>query len=116
MREYKYHINYIKGTKNVVADTLSRPILLTEANNEGTWLGKSREEMRNLQREEERWKVLIDYIEGGKVPNKSYKRVTLDQFTLREGILHDSVTKKDGSFHFTLVVPLYITPTPNQDT
>ncbi len=79
---YKYHINYIKGTKNVVADTLSRPILLIEANNEGSWLGQSREEMRNLQREEEKWKVLIDYIEGGKVPNKIYKRATLDQFTL----------------------------------
>ncbi len=66
MREYKYQISYIKGTKNVVADTLSRPVLLIEAHNEGTWLGKSREEMRNLQREEERWKVLIDYIEGGR--------------------------------------------------
>ncbi len=85
--------------------TLSRPVLLIEANNEGFWLGKSREEMRNLQREEERWKVLIDYIEGGKVPNKIYKRATLDQFTLWEGILHYSVTKKDGSVNFCLVVP-----------
>ncbi len=78
-----------------------------ESNHEGTWLGKSREEMRNLQREEERWKVLMDYtsIEGGKVPNKIYKRATLDQFTLWEGILHYSSTKKDGSIHFTLVVP-----------
>ncbi len=50
MREYKYHINYINGTKNVVADTLSRPIILIEANNEGTWLGKNREEIRDLQR------------------------------------------------------------------
>ncbi len=50
IREYNYYINYMKGTKNVVADTLSRPILLIEANHEGTWLGKSMEEMRNLQR------------------------------------------------------------------
>ncbi len=62
MKEYKYHIHYIKGTKNVVADTLARPFLLIETNYEGSWLGKSREEMRTLQREEERWKVLIDYI------------------------------------------------------
>ncbi len=61
--------------------------------------------MRNLQREEDRWKILIDFIEGGKVPNKIYKRATLDQFTLWEGILHYSLTKKDASIHFCLVVP-----------
>ncbi len=84
MREYQYCIKYIKGTPN----------------NERTWLGNCREELRNLQREEERWKIHIDYIEGGKVPNKIYKHATLDQFTLWEGILHCSVTTKDGSTHF----------------
>ncbi len=105
MREYQYRIKYIKGTQNVVADTLSRPIMVIESSNEGTWLGKSREEMRNLQREEERWKILIDDIVGGKVPNKIYQRVTFDQFTLWEGILHYSVTKKDGSILFSLLCP-----------
>ncbi len=54
MRMHQSDLHYIKGIQNIVADTLSQPILLIEANNEGTWLGKSREEMRNLQREEDR--------------------------------------------------------------
>ncbi len=48
----------------------------------------SREEMRHHLRDEERWKLLIDFLEGERVPNIIYKRVTLDQFTLWGGILH----------------------------
>ncbi len=58
-----------------------------------------------LQREEQRWNELITYLEGGRVPRRNYKHTTLDQFTLWEGILYYSVTKKDGSINFCLVVP-----------
>ncbi len=199
MLEYQYTVRYIKGKKNVVAESLSRPIIVIHSSSEAMWLGKSREkvgkfllhcatswvicqretggegiigegnraqetgnnprlipgthsllvgqgvgvseklpnffrsaresnpgslgwepsvlplhheaprksreEIRALQREEERWKDLMDYLEGGKVPNKKYQRTTLDQFTLWEGLLHYSISKKDGSIHFCLVVP-----------
>ncbi len=101
----QYNIQYIKGKNNVVADSLSRPVLAIQRSSEATRLGKSREEIRMLQEEEERWKDLITYLESEKVPSKNYKRTTLDQFTLCDGILHYSITKKDGSIHFCLVVP-----------
>ncbi len=78
MREYQYSIQYMKEKKNVVADSLSRPILVIQHSQETTWLGKSTEEIRTLQKEEERWRDLITYLEGGKVPSKNYKRTTLD--------------------------------------
>ncbi len=81
MQEYQYTIRYMKGKKNVVAESLSRPILVIQPSSEAMWLGKSREDIRTLQGEEERWKDLMDYLEGGNVPNKKYKRTTLDQFT-----------------------------------
>ncbi len=82
MREYQYTIRYIRGKKNVVAESLSRPILGIQPSSEAMWLSKSREDIRTLQGEEERWKDLMDYLKGGKVPNKKYKRTTQDQFTL----------------------------------
>ncbi len=65
MREHQYNIQYIKGKNNVVADTLSRPVLANQPSSEATWLGKSREKIRMLQERGERWKDLIAYLDGG---------------------------------------------------
>ncbi len=46
----------------------------------------------------------MNYLEGGKVPSKNYKRTTLDQFTMWEGIVYYSITKEDCSIQFCLVV------------
>ncbi len=54
MRGYQYTIRYIKGKKNVVAESLSRPIQVIQPSSEAMWLGKSREDIRTLQGEEER--------------------------------------------------------------
>ncbi len=70
MREYQYTIRYIKCKKNVVAESLSRPILVIQPSSEAMWLANSREDIRTLQGEEERWNDLMDYLEGGKVLNK----------------------------------------------
>ncbi len=59
MREYQYTVEYIKGKNNVVADNLSRPVLIIQRPPEVTYLGKSREELMRLQREEQRWNELI---------------------------------------------------------
>ncbi len=54
MREYQYTVEYLKGKKNVVANHLSRLVLIIHPPPEVTYLGKSREEMMRLQREEQR--------------------------------------------------------------
>ncbi len=54
MKEVQYRTEYIKGKKNVVADSLFRPVLAVQPSAEEVWLGKSREEIRTLQQEEER--------------------------------------------------------------
>lgn len=82
MREYLYNIQYNKGKHNLVEDSLSRPILVIHRPPESTWLGKGEVEMRRLQMEEERWREMVEYLEGDKVPRKQYLRTTLDQFVL----------------------------------
>ncbi len=105
MREYLYSIQYIKGKHNLVADGLSRPILVVNPPPETTRLGKGKVEMRRLQMEEERWREMIEYLEGGKVARQQYPRATLDQFVMWDEVLHYLTSKKDSSVHFWLVVP-----------
>ncbi len=45
MREYRFRIEYKKGKNNVVADQLSRLVRVIQGSEDGTWLGKSREEI-----------------------------------------------------------------------
>ncbi len=59
----------------------------TEAH-ETIWLGKTKEEMRTLQLEEDKWKEMIEYLEGGRIPRKRFLHCTLNQFSLWD----DSVT------------------------
>ena len=105
IREYHFDIKYIKGKYNYVADHLSRPVMMVDANEEGH-LGKSREEIRALQMGEEKWKQLIEYLEGGKISTqKGYPRGTLSQFTMYRRLLYFCSTQKDGTVMFRLVVP-----------
>lgn len=60
--------------------------------------------MGTLQIVEEKRREINEYLEGGKVPRKRYSRCILDQFTLWNDIPYFSITKKDGSLHFCLVV------------
>ncbi len=64
MRECRYKIEYKAGKDNVVADQLSRPVQNIRV--EDMWLGKTREELVNLQRQDRRWREMIDYLHGGK--------------------------------------------------
>ncbi len=43
MKELQYKIESIKGKRNLVADSLSRPVLVVQPLAEEAWLGKSRE-------------------------------------------------------------------------
>ncbi len=60
MREYQYEIKYVKGKNNWVADQLSRPVLLIQRPPVETILGRTKEEMRELQLQEEGWRQLIE--------------------------------------------------------
>ena len=57
------------------------------------------------QREDERWKGLAEYLEGGKLPTKLYPKIMLDQFVVEEKVLYFVKKKVDGTLHYCLVVP-----------
>ena len=50
MREYNYHINYMKGKDNLVADQLSRPVRIIHRAPETTYLGCTPAEFKDHQR------------------------------------------------------------------
>ena len=95
MRDYCFDIVYHKGKTNHVPDALSRPSKLTPMvrliNNEENifkFPGLTPEIIKNEQRKESRWKKIIDFCEGGKIPNKTPGNRTLDCFEVRDGILY----------------------------
>ncbi len=94
-----------QGKNNVVADQLSRPVRVIQGSEDGTWLGKSREEIQALQREEPRWREMVTYLEGGRIPRSKYLRATLDQFALEDGILYLCTQKINGTILYLLIVP-----------
>ncbi len=105
MCDYRHKIEYKPGKRNVVADQLSRPVRVIQGSEDGEWLGKSREEIKVMQRAEARWREMVDYLEGGRVPRSKYRQATLDQFALEEDILYLCKQKVDGTILYLLVVP-----------
>ncbi len=105
MREYCYKIEYKSGKSNVVADQLSRPVRVIQGCEDGKWLGKSKEEIKVMQRAETRWQEMAVFLKGGRIPISKYPRATLDQFALEEGILYLCKQKADSTVLFLLVVP-----------
>ena len=105
MREYNYEIQYLKGKYNFVADQLSRPVRIVQRTPETTLLGLSNNEFKESQREEIKWRELIEYLEGGSVPTKHYHKTILQQFVIIDEILYYAKETTDGSIHYTLVVP-----------
>ena len=107
MREFKYRIFYVKGKDNVVADQLSRPVqvvrVVTDTRN---YLGLTKEEFRNEQLKDERWKEMIEYLENtAKVPTRLTPRSTLHHFQMSEGVLYYCLETKFGGIDFNMVVP-----------
>ncbi len=90
-------MDYKIGKNNVVADQLSRPVRIIQGSEDGTWLGRSRDEIQGLQREELRWREMIDYLEGERIPGSKYPRATLDQFAVENGILY--LCKQKNRWH-----------------
>ncbi len=78
MRDLRYKIEYKMGKKNVVADQLSRPVRLVQGEYDENWLGKSKEDIKGMQRAEPRWRDMIEFIEEGRIPRSKYPRAMLD--------------------------------------
>ncbi len=77
MRDYRYKIDYKSGKRNMVADQMSRPVRVIQGSDDGECLAKSREEMKEMQGAEPKWREMVDYLEGGRIPRSKYPRVTL---------------------------------------
>ncbi len=93
------------GKNNVVADQLSRPVRIIQGSDNRTWLGKSKDEIKEMQRDEPRWREMVEYVEGERIPRSKYLRATLDQFSLEYDILYLCKRKVDGTILYLLVVP-----------
>ncbi len=72
---------------------------------EERWLGKTREELKQLQRAEPHWLEMTEHLEGGGIPRSKYPRATLDQFVYEEEILYLTREKIDHTVHYLLVLP-----------
>ncbi len=105
MRDYRFKIEYKMGKKNIVADQLSRPVRLIQGDNCGNWLGKTKEEIKEMQRAEPRWREMVEYLEGGRIPRSKYPRATLDQFSLEDDVLYLCKQKIDGTILYLLILP-----------
>ncbi len=105
MRDYHYKVEFKPGKKNVVADQLSRPVRIIREEETLSWLGRSKEEIREMQRTEPRWQEMIRYLGGDRVPRSKYPRTTLDQFSLEDEILYLCKRKVKGTILYLLVVP-----------
>lgn len=105
MKDYRYKVVYRPGKHNEVADQLSRPVRAIFQNNQDSYLGLSKEEFKAKQMGEARWRELIEYLEGGKLPKKKFPRAFIHQFIMYEGLLYLCADKNDNSIQFRLVVP-----------
>ncbi len=97
MRDYHYKIEIKSGKKNVVADQLSRPVRIIREEETLSWLGRSNEEIREMQRAEPKWQEMIRYLRGDKVPRSKYPRATSDQLSLEDEILYLCKRKVEGT-------------------
>ncbi len=78
---------------------------MVQGENETKLLGKSKEEVAEMQRIECRWREMIEYLRGGRILRSKYPRTTLDQFMLEDDILYLCKHKVDGAILYLLVVP-----------
>ncbi len=67
MRDYCYKIEYKAGKRNMVADQLSRPGRVIQGHEDGECLGKSKEDIKGMQRAEARWREMVGYLVVGRI-------------------------------------------------
>ncbi len=105
MRDHIYNIEHRAGRKNEVADHLSRPVRVLRYHLEEHWLGKAKEEFKQVQRDEPKWRKMVEYLESGQIPRSKYPRATLHQFTVEEEIPYLVQKNIHNTFKYVLVLP-----------
>ena len=96
MRDYTFTIIYKRGAINYVPDALSRPNkknqvkvnLIQDNSLVSKFPGLTPDRIIEEQRKDKRWKKLIDYCTGGKLPTKVPGNRTLESFEMRNGLLY----------------------------
>ncbi len=58
-----------------------------------------------MQRAEPRWREMVEYLGGGRIPRSKYPRAILDQFTLEDDVLYLCKQKIDGTILYILIMP-----------
>lgn len=108
MREYNFEIRYVQGNKNVVADKLSRSVLKSQVITNNVikiFLGLSKDDFRTCQRKH-KWHEVIEHLKGGSVKKLKFRNI-LHNFLLEDGLLHNTVVRKDKGINFNLELPNY---------
>lgn len=112
MRDYIYKIQYKKGANHNVPDMLSRPVgavrdLHEEDLTPSTdvrFLGLTKDKIREAQRQDKRFRKLIQFLEGESLPGRTPGNKLFYHFELREGILY--LRKEEfGKVRPCLVIP-----------
>ncbi len=103
-REYNFHVKYVKGKDKVVADQLSRPVRFIKHQPSVAWLGLTKEEFIKEQCRDPIWNELLNYLQGGVLPERKIAKASLDQFEVLDGKLHYVRETKDASLNYTVVV------------
>ena len=112
MREYDFKIEYQEGRANVVADQLSRYVRVVRIEPQSKELEKQVEKLKASfaeiavqQDQEERWKSLKLFLNGGEIPKYKYAKTMVSQFEVVDGVLFYVRTMTDGTMKYCLVVP-----------
>ncbi len=58
-----------------------------------------------MQRAEPKWRAMVEYMKGGRIPRSKYSRSTLDQFPLEDDVMYLCKQKIDGTILYLLIVP-----------
>ena len=111
MRDYNFDIIYKRGAVNYVPDSLSRPhsrqVRVNRVTDNASWSrfpGLTVERIKEEQRKDKRWKQVLDYCDGGKIPKKLPGNRTLSCFEVRDGVLYLR-REEFRRITFCLVVP-----------
>ncbi|XP_069184050.1 uncharacterized protein [Procambarus clarkii] len=98
---HSFQILYKPGPSHVVPDTLSRNVASVNVNVNIETIASDK--MREFQMGEQRWKEIIEYLEGGKYPMKK-GNFPLQHFDLQKGVLYYVNDMKDRAV-YQLVIP-----------
>lgn len=98
---HSYQILYKPGASHHVPDVLSRNVaaINVDVNIENV----NNEKLREYQLEENRWKEIIEYLEGEKLPCHKPSR-PIDEFEMKDGVLHRITELNDRSVQ-QVVIP-----------